>query len=44
MILGDCSISILEMETGIMVQLAEMILERSSTVQTIGGLIYELDW
>lgn len=43
-VLGDCSVSILEKETTIMIFLTECILGKSAQLLKIGSLISELDW
>ncbi|ODN03477.1 MutS protein 5, partial [Orchesella cincta] len=42
-ILGDCSVAILEIETVVMVRLTNMILEESTTLLRISDLVSELD-
>jgi DNA mismatch repair ATPase MutS len=43
-VLGDCLIAILNMETSIMIFLAELVISQSSLLLKIGSSISELDW
>jgi hypothetical protein len=43
-ILGDCSVAILQMETSIMICVTETLLSHSDLILRVGSLVSEIDW